>query len=46
MSRFCVCNNQRKDWVWSDCQKSGHEVECYRVKCSGCDYESVDCEDN
>ena len=39
------CWHDRSSWEWRDCQKEGHEAECYIAECESCGYLLADCEE-
>jgi hypothetical protein len=46
----CTCDiaddeARAKVWVWSDCQRPGHEEDCALVHCTVCDLYSSDCDE-
>jgi len=42
----CDCPDEKldKNWLWSDCDKKGHEEGCFVVWCQACDIYSADCD--
>ena len=47
----CTCDTaddavRERVWVWSDCQKPGHDEGCSLVHCTVCDLYSSDCEES
>ena len=46
--RKCDCPDYLREalWLWSDCEKEGHDEGCFVVWCRHCDLYSSDCEED